>query len=288
MRSEDVTAVGSSGVGQGVRPVQTADSSPVSLVFRDLADGVRHWRIWGMLALNDVRVRYRRSKLGQFWLTLSMAVTILALGFVYSDIFQIPIQTYLPLIAVGLIVWALIAGLLNESAAVFIDSEGYIRSAALPRSVFIFRMLLRNLIAFAHNLVLVPVVWVVFGTPLAWNSLLFIPALVLTLLAGLWIAMVVGTLSARFRDLPPIVAAFTQIAFFVSPILWTENALRGRMQALQDWNPFAAFVLILREPLLGLPPTPAAWYLAVALNLFGGGVAIVFFARFRARVAYYL
>ena len=51
----------------------------------DIRDGVVGWRMWAMLAWNDVRRRYRRSGLGQFWLTLSMAATIGGLGFVYAQ-----------------------------------------------------------------------------------------------------------------------------------------------------------------------------------------------------------
>src|ERR1700743_2447498 len=116
-----------------------------------------------MLALNDIKLRYRRSRIGQFWLTISMAITILALGFVYSAIFQIALKTYLPLIAYSLIVWGLIAGICNEGAGAFIEAEGYIRSAPLPKSIYIYRVLLRNLITLLHNLIIVPVVMLIFG-----------------------------------------------------------------------------------------------------------------------------
>ena len=39
----------------------------------DVVAGLLGRRTWTMLAWNDVRRRYRRSGLGQFWLTLSMS-----------------------------------------------------------------------------------------------------------------------------------------------------------------------------------------------------------------------
>jgi ABC-type polysaccharide/polyol phosphate transport system ATPase subunit len=47
----------------------------------DVAAGLRGWRTWTMLAWNDV---HRRSGLGQFSLTLSIAAMIGGLCFVYS------------------------------------------------------------------------------------------------------------------------------------------------------------------------------------------------------------
>lgn len=66
----------------------------------DIRQGLVSWRIWLMLAWNDVRRRYRRSGLGQFWLTLSMATMVGGLGFVYSNLFRVDVTKYLPYIAV--------------------------------------------------------------------------------------------------------------------------------------------------------------------------------------------
>ncbi len=254
----------------------------------DLIDGLACWRIWVVLALFDLRGRYRRSKLGQFWITLSMAVTICALAIVYSMIFKIELAIYLPIVAVSFIAWGLIASLINESATVFIESEGYVKSSSLPKSMYIYRMLLRNIIAFAHNLILVPIVMIVFSIVPSWETLLFIPAFLLTLVNGIWLSIVLGVLCARFRDMPQIVASIVQIAFFVSPVMWGRTQLGVDNHQIIDWNPFAVFLELLREPLLGKVPALHLWSAALGLTLFGFCLALPFFARFKARIAYYL
>ena len=40
--------------------------------------------MWWLLAAGDIRQRYQRSMLGQFWLTISMGVTVGAIGLIYS------------------------------------------------------------------------------------------------------------------------------------------------------------------------------------------------------------
>ena len=241
-----------------------------------------------MLALNDVKLRYRRSRIGQFWLTISMAITIIALGFLYSVIFQIALKTYLPLIAYSLIIWGLIAGICNEGAGAFIEAEGYIRSTPLPKSIYVYRVLLRNLLFLLHNMIIVPVVMLIFGHSPTLNLLYFIPALALTVLTGVWVSLLLGILSARFRDLPPTIASFTQIAFFLSPIMWTSSQLRGQFSLLIACNPFAAFLTILRDPLLGNPPELGAWIFASVLTVVGFAVTLPFYARFRPRISFYV
>lgn len=262
--------------------------SPVRSALADLFDGASRWRIWTVLALFDIRTRYRRSKLGQFWITLSMAVTICALGVVYSAVFKISLAVYLPLVAISFIVWGLIAALIQESATVFIEAEGYVRSSPLPKSMFIYRMLTRNTLVFAHNFVLVPVVMLIFRIMPTWSTLLFLPSFALTILNGIWISMLLGTLCARFRDMPPIVASVVQIAFFVSPVMWGRNQLAASHHMIIDWNPFAVFLELLREPLLGQAPSLHIWLTAIGITVVGYAVAIVFFARFRPRIAYYM
>ena len=76
---------------------------------RDLLAGIRAWRLWTMLGWNDIRQRYRRSVLGPFWITISMAVFITLLGVIYSHIFKIELKTYLPYLSLGYIIWGFIA-----------------------------------------------------------------------------------------------------------------------------------------------------------------------------------
>ena len=254
----------------------------------DFLHGLALWRVWAMLAAADIRGRYRRSKFGQLWLTLSMAVTVAALGTVYSALFGQDVAGYLPFVATGLVAWAFLAAIITEGAQTFVEAEGYIRNVALPKSLFVYRMLARNLIVFAHNALLVPIVALLFGVPLSAASFLFLPNLALVLLNGVWVGILLGTLCARFRDLPQIVASVVQIAFFMSPVIWKPEQLAGRMPLLTDWNPFSSFLALLRDPLLGRAPSGRDYLVALVVTAVGFALALPFFARFRPRIVYYL
>ena len=80
---------------------------------KDVSSGLAAWRIWTMLASNDIKQRYRRSTLGQFWLTLSMAIMIFSMGAVYSILFNIEIKTFIPYLAVSLVMWGFISSAIN-------------------------------------------------------------------------------------------------------------------------------------------------------------------------------
>jgi ABC-type polysaccharide/polyol phosphate export permease len=260
----------------------------LSIAGKDLLGGLSCWRIWYVLATNDIKQRYRRSLLGQLWLTVSMGITIGAIGLVYSVLLNQDPTAYLPSLGVGLVCWALIAGVVNDGCWTFVQSVEYLGQARLPRSLFVLRVLFRNLIVFAHNFIIVVVLMVAFAIPVSWATLLVVPGLMLTMITAMWVGLLLGTLSVRFGDLPPIVGSFVQIAFLITPIIYTPESLNGRLWAVTHLNPFASFIAILREPLLGQVPDMTHYVMAVVFMIGGFVVTFPLFARFRARIVYWL
>ena len=66
--------------------------SRLAAAIADLTLGLAEWRVWWVLAYNDILQRYRRSSLGQLWLTISMAAMIAGVGMVYALIFDQPLE----------------------------------------------------------------------------------------------------------------------------------------------------------------------------------------------------
>ena len=70
----------------------------------DVSAGLAVWRLWGKMGWNDILQRYRRSLLGPFWLTASMAIMVVSLGVLYAELFKTSIHDFLPFLCVGLLV----------------------------------------------------------------------------------------------------------------------------------------------------------------------------------------
>jgi len=104
---------------------------------------------------------------------------------------------------------------------------------------------------------------------------------------GMWACLLLGLLCARFRDIGPIVGAVVQVVFFVTPIMWHIDALRGG-GALLALNPFFAAIDVIRAPLLGEPVAPYSWLILIVIAIVGWMLAFAMFARFRGRIAYWI
>ncbi len=268
--------------------VPVVAGSRVQVGLLDMWHGVVAWRTWWVLAANDIKQRYRRSKLGQLWLTLSMAVSILGLAIVFGVIFNSPLEVYLPYLGIGLIVWGLIAGLVNDLATAYVNAGTYLTSYPGPKSAVIYRTITRNAIMTAHNLVMVPVIIVVLKVPVSFATLLAIPGLLLILVNAVWLGMVLGPLCARFRDLPQLVVNIMQLMFFLSPIIYRPEQIMDRLWVLTHLNPFASFLEVVRAPLLGQVPELRHYLVILVVTAVGFAVALPFYGRFRGRIIYWL
>jgi len=262
-------------------------SSGMSSAIGDVIAGLRHWELWGTLGWHDIRQRYRRSIVGPLWLTLSMGIMVAGLAFLYAGLFGKSIENYLPYVATGMIVFNLISTIVTESADVFIGSASLILQLRAPLSIYVHKMLWRNLIIFAHNMSIYLIILVFAQLPLGWNMLLALPGLFLLVLFGVWVGLILGTLSARFRDIPPIAGSIMQVAFFLTPVFWLPSALSNR-ELFVHLNPFYYLLEVIRMPLLGQTPPWYLWGVVVGLNCVCAVLSIAFFARYRARIAYWV
>lgn len=261
--------------------------------FGDITAGWQQRELWGHLGWQDIRQRYRRSVLGPLWITISMAVTAVALGLLYSQLFGQPIRTFLPYVTVGFIVWGFISGCINEGSEVFISNEGLIKHLPSPISVHIYRLIWRQTLFFGHNLAVYVVMAVVFRIPLTWGVLIAIPAFGVLMLNGAWVALLVGIVSTRFRDIPPVTQSVVQLMFFMTPIVWIYDDLlknpavtaRARFVEL---NPFLHFMEIIRRPMLGQSFEARYWIVAGVITVAGWAVALMFLRNYRARVSYWV
>lgn len=261
--------------------------SNTSEAWHDITAGLSRSWLWGAMAMQDIRLRYRGSIIGPFWLTLSTVIMIGSMGVIYARLFKMDIHTYLPFLSVGLIVWQFVSAMIIEGCQTFVSVQNIILQAPMPFSIHAYRLILRNFIVLGHNLVIIPVVLAIFHISLTWKIFWVLPALALLAILGVWISLLFGMISARFRDVPPIVASFVQVLFFVTPIFWSADAL-GRWKTLAELNPLFAAIDIVRAPLLGVAASPSSWAVMLGMTIIVGIGTFIFFARFRSRIAFWI
>lgn len=254
----------------------------------DVLEGLKRSDLWFFLGWHDVKQRYRRSALGPFWITLATLLFVGAMTLVYSGLFRQNIQSFLPLAACGIVIWTFIAGCLAEGCNVFIAASATIKQVPAPLLVHPFRLVWNQLIYFFHNVVVIVLALAFAGVSFQFAMILFLPALVLLALNLSWMVLLLGTLSARFRDLPLIIQSLITGLFMATPVLWQISFLPPERQWVAYVNPFTFLIEIVRLPLLGIVPSLVLWAVVVGMALAGWALTLLIYGRARTRLAYWI
>jgi len=255
--------------------------------FDELLDGIRHWRVWHLLGINDLRHRYARSKLGQLWLILSTAAMIAILTAVYSLLFNQPIQVLMPFIGVSLIMWNYLSQVLIECTSIFATQGNLYRNQKMNFSVSIYSVIYKHTIILAHSLVIIVVLVVALDVPVNWHLLQIVPAFGLTWIAMVWFGYVIAMICVRYRDIVQVITTWLTIIFFITPVMWKPDFLPGEYHLIIELNPLAQFLEILRNPFLGEPASSYAWLTTSAIALGGGLIALAVIGRYQRRIVFW-
>ncbi len=255
----------------------------------DFRQAIAKRRLWFALAKYDIKGKYRRSVLGPWWLTLSMAVLIAGLGPLYGALFNINLAKFIPFVALGMIFWTFLSAQITESSEVFISASHILKQTKLPFTLFIFRLVMRHLLIFSHNILVFVVVWLIYQPPTSlYSALHLIPALLIVSGGMFGMALTLGVLCTRYRDLSAIVANVTTVLFFLSPVIWSLEQLPRDRQFLALFNPFYYYLEITRQPLLGTVPDLSIWIGAMSFTGVCLAIGCTLFCAYRKRIAYWL
>lgn len=260
-----------------------------SIALTDLTSTYLKSHLALMLGWQDIKQRYRRSKLGPFWITISMGVMIAMIGIVFGQVLDSPMQDYWPFLATGLILWTFFSSAIMEGSNAFIDSKEMIRQLNLPLSLYPLRVLWRNIVICGHNILILPFVFLIVGKEPTWQIFWLIPGFIVFALNAFWLSLFLGVFCTRFRDMAQIINSALQVFFYITPVLWMPNLLTARSATLiVDTNPVYHLMELVRAPILGNAPSILNWQVSIGLAVLGGLLTLYLFGNYKKRIAYWL
>ena len=259
------------------------------------ADLFRYRELFGSLFRRDLRAKYKGSVLGLAWSLAHPIVLMLVYLLVFSVMLKIQTADYehywLFLLA-GLPVWVFFSTSLQSASRSLLENANLIRKVRFPRQLVPLSMVATQLVGFAVMLVIVIALSLVYlpgSRATVWLSVPLAAAIV-CFVAGL--ALAVASLNAIYRDVEHIVAALLLPWFFLTPVLYSLEAIPGvsehpRLVDVVHWgNPLTPPIEAFRDPLFfgELPAVGDVVYLAVA-TVVSLALGALVFSRVDDRVA---
>lgn len=235
----------------------------------DLRELWRYRDLLWMLAVRDIKVRYKQTIIGAAWTVLQPLLTMSIFYVLFGLIGAKPVSgdvSYALSAYAGLILWQLFATSLTRASTSLVDNQMLLKKVYCPRLVFPLSPSIVALVDFGvASLLLVAMMaakGVVPGWQLAAVPLLVLLTLMTALAFGVWFA----SLAAMYRDFAYVVPFCVQIWLYITPVLYeADKVVPPQWRLVYFLNPMAGIVEGFRWALFGMGNFP--WGMAVSLSV---------------------
>jgi lipopolysaccharide transport system permease protein len=245
-------------------------------------------KISSYLALGwiEVQLKYTRSLLGPFWITLSACILIGGMTIVNLSLFGLNIEEVMPWIAVGIIMWNYIVVIIEESLGIFDDQK--ILNIRIEPVDIIAIQICKNLIILLHNLIiLVPIIFI-FDLPITKNYFYLLYGFTIFLINSFSFTTIFGILCLRYRDFVLIIRNLLFLLFLMTPIFWVPVNLNNNRIAFVDYNILFQIIQTVRDPLLGNPINNFCFLITSIFTLVFLFISIIVYKKFKTRIVFWI
>lgn len=261
----------------------------IAKAWRDFTSSFAYWRIFCLFGIHDIRKRYIRSNLGQLWITLSIAVQILCIGVIWGYMFKIPMESYLPYLATGMVFWNFVVITLTEGASVFINFSPYMKELSIPKLSYVNSLIVKNIIILLHNAVILVPIYFYYSVNISLDRILLaVFGIILMTIFSYLVIIPMALLCLRFRDIPNIIISTVPMLLYITPIMWKIDLIPVKYHHYMIFNPITVFVSLCRDPLLGTAINSNNYIVAILYITIFFIIAAFLFSKFRSRIVYWL
>ena len=171
----------------------------------------------------------------------------------WSTIFNLDWKSYLTYLFSGFIIWMWISQLVIDAPDIFCGSASkYIKAYPNPPIFYVFRKCFLSFLLFLHHIPLIILVTIFVNQKINIIVIYTLPiGLFLIFINSILFTTIIGMVSARYRDIDPLVKSLMPPMLLLTPVLWKPEML-GEYHSYVYLNPFTHFVGIVRNDLIGL------------------------------------
>lgn len=219
-----------------------------------------------LLALRDIRVRYKQTAIGAAWAVLQPLLTMVVFAAVFRSLLgpgHEPSAAGVPYAVstfCGLLPWQLFAHALTASGNSLIENERLVTKVYFPRLILPAASVLSSLLDFIISFVILLGMMLWYGVHPSWHVVTLPAFLLLGLMTAMGLGLWLSALNAMYRDIRYTIPFLVQIGMFVTPVVYSAGSV---LPNLPTWarmiymlNPMAGVVEGFRWALLGAAPPP--------------------------------
>ncbi len=208
-----------------------------------------------ILALRDIKVRYKQTVLGILWAIIQPLFMMIIFTLFFGRLAKIPSDGIpYPLFAyAGLLPWTFFSNALNSSGNSLVGNSSLITKVYFPRMIIPIAAVGSGLIDFVIAFGLLVLLMLYYNIGFSLNILMLPILTLLTALLTIGIGMWMSALNVKYRDIRYALPFLIQLLMFATPIIYPSSLIPDKWRWLFMINPLTGLVEGYRSAIFGKP-----------------------------------
>jgi lipopolysaccharide transport system permease protein len=282
------TAASSAAVAEDRRPGWT-ENRPSSGWFPrfDFAELWSHREIAWVLAVRNVKIRYKQTYFGVGWALLQPLAGVAIFTLLFGRLARLPSEgiPYPVFVYAGLAAWLYFSNAVTAASESLAQYRELVTKVYFPRLLAPVAAVLPGLIDLAISLLAVGVFMAIFGVAPGVALVLLPFWLVAAVLVALGVGVWLSALNVQYRDVRNVLTFLLQLWFFATPVVYGSSLLSGKWSFLLALNPMAGVLDGVRWSLVGAPTPGGTALISLAVGVLVLVSGIAYFGRVERRFA---
>ncbi|HSX13409.1 MAG TPA: ABC transporter permease [Chlamydiales bacterium] len=243
-----------------------------------------------LLSLRDVKLRYKQTLLGVFWVLFQPLVTVAIFSVIFGKLAKLPSDgvPYIIFVFSGLLPWLFFSQAIQRASNSLISDARLISRVYFPRILVPVSSAAAVVVDFLVMAAALFIIMAIYQVPPTWK-LIFLPVLLLITFVfssamGIWLS----AFNVYYRDFAYVLPFIIQVWMYASPIVYSGSIVPEKWAFLYSLNPISGIIDAFRWSILGTVKFPYFSFsiscLLVLISFFGSCYTFKRIERFFADV----
>lgn len=201
------------------------------------------------LVKKTVKLDYRRSFLGIFWIFLNPLLYTIVLSVVFSTFLGKTVENYPVYLLCGRLAFDFFSGG-TKAAMKSLKKAAIIKRVYVPKYIYPLSTVMGKYITFLMSLVILALLVIVTGVTLTWQIVWSILPFILLFFLTLGVGLTLATVVVFFRDVQHLWGVFTSLLMWCSAIFYPIEVIPAQYRAIFEFNPVFQIIDMIRKSVM--------------------------------------
>lgn len=208
----------------------------------------RYRELFAILALRDIKVRYKQTVVGAAWALMQPLCSMIIMTVIFGHLAGLPTEGNAPyaiMVFSAMLPWQFFASALSTSSLSIVGNGGLISKVYFPRLIVPSSSIVVAGVDFLVAFLILAGMMVFYQFEPTLRMLALPPIVLLAIVAALGPGLLITSLNVKYRDFRFILPFIVQFGLYVSPVAYSSSIVREKYGDV-------AFMIYSLNPMVGV------------------------------------